>query len=136
MKIYIITKGRYSDYHICAVATDEKQAEKLAKMYTDNYDDARVEEYDTEEYTDRLAAFDDTRLPFSVNFNDKGEVISVWRQGADGFEPRIQERTCQYSRLLNGERLRVYLYAPDEEAAVKIAAEKRAEYLAQKEAII
>lgn len=135
MKIYIITMGRYSDYHICAVATDEKQAEKLAKMYSNNFDTAGVEEYDTEEYLDRLAAFDDNRLPYSVNFNDKGEVISVWRQGTDGFEPRIQERTRKYSHLFDGERLRVYIYAPNEEAAVKIAAEKRAEYLAKKEAI-
>lgn len=31
MKVYVITKGIYSDYHICAVAMDEEKAKVLGK---------------------------------------------------------------------------------------------------------
>ena len=49
MKIYIITKGSYSDYHICGVAVDLKEAERLQNINTDEWDMARIETYDTED---------------------------------------------------------------------------------------
>ena len=135
MKIYVITQGTYSDYRIRAVVTDEKQAEKLAKMYTDLFDEAEVEVYETDDYTDALKNFDDSRLPFKVGFTFGGDVHSVVRHGFDYFKPRVA--VVQTSRTLHLDEvyLAVYLYAPDEEAAVKIAAEKRAEFLALKNGI-
>lgn len=50
MKIYVITVGEYSDYHICAVTLDENKAEILRKAFSDSWDEAMIEEYDTEEY--------------------------------------------------------------------------------------
>ena len=47
MKIYIVTKGSYSDYHICGVAVDLKEAERLQNINTDEWDMARIETYDT-----------------------------------------------------------------------------------------
>ena len=135
MKIYVITKGSYSDYHICAVTTDEKQAEKLAKLYTDNWDDAEVEEYETDDYTDELKDFNDSRLPYRVTFTFVGDVHRVSRQGLEDFEPRVDViQTGDVIRLKDA-YISVQLYAPDEEAAVKIAAEKRAEFLAIKSGI-
>ena len=49
MKIYIITKGSYSDYHICGVAVDLKEAERLQNINTDECDIACIETYDTED---------------------------------------------------------------------------------------
>ena len=49
MKIYIVTKGSYSDYHICGVAVDLKEAERLQNINTDEWDMARIETYDTED---------------------------------------------------------------------------------------
>ena len=49
MKIYIITKGSYSDYHICGVAIDLKEAERLQNVNTDEWDVAHIEIYDTED---------------------------------------------------------------------------------------
>lgn len=49
MKIYIITRGSYSDYHICGVAVDLKEAERLQNVNTDEWDIARIETYDTED---------------------------------------------------------------------------------------
>lgn len=33
-KAYVITKGTYSDYHICAVTLDKSRAEKLKNCST------------------------------------------------------------------------------------------------------
>lgn len=33
MKVYVITKGIYSDYHICGVALDKERANRLASFF-------------------------------------------------------------------------------------------------------
>lgn len=132
MTIYVITKGSYSDYHICAVATDKKHAEKLAKIYTDRMDDAKIEEYDTDAPADLLAG----RVPYEVVFRGDGSVYrSTNRAECDwALTPGVYELDPRMLFSSPG-ALSVKLYAPDEETAVKVAAEKRAEYLAQKEVI-
>lgn len=49
MKIYVITKGEYSDYHICAATTEKERAEFLRDMAstikTDGQE-AKIEEFD------------------------------------------------------------------------------------------
>lgn len=49
MKIYVITRGCYSDYHIAAVTDDEKKAEFLKLKFSDEFYEADIEEYDTDE---------------------------------------------------------------------------------------
>lgn len=46
MKVYIVTAGSYSDYHIEKVFTDKDKAEEFAKWC---YDSNGVDEYDTED---------------------------------------------------------------------------------------
>ena len=54
-KVYVITAGSYSDYHICAVSLDPQKAEVLAKFYTEHgYDQAGVEEYEADYEYDRI----------------------------------------------------------------------------------
>lgn len=48
MKVYAITKGSYSDYHIETIVTDPELARKLAIEFSDKYYTANVEEYDTD----------------------------------------------------------------------------------------
>lgn len=49
MKVYVITKGEYSDYHICCVCLDRETAERRKKLFSDNYDEAEIEEFDSDE---------------------------------------------------------------------------------------
>jgi hypothetical protein len=44
MKIYVVTEGEYSDYHICGVFTKEKKAERYAYLIGGD-----VEEYEDED---------------------------------------------------------------------------------------
>lgn len=49
MKIYVITKGEYSDYHICATTTDKDRAEFLREMAStigEYGEEAKIEEFD------------------------------------------------------------------------------------------
>ena len=56
MKVYVVTSGTYSDYHIVAAFDDKQKAEVFCAAYNDNcmehrtWDDPYyIEEYDTEE---------------------------------------------------------------------------------------
>ena len=127
-KVYVITKGCYSDYHICAVTLDKEKAERLCKLFDDGgMDEPEIEEWDTEQHVDLLSG----RKPYLVSFCKNGDLYSVYEDtwGFEYFKPEIIERPKIDDNLL------VKLYAEDKESAIKIAAEKRAKYLAEKEGI-
>lgn len=133
MKVYVITKGSYSDYHICTVTLDEQEAERLAKIYTDSMDTAYVEEWDTDEHQPLLSG----RLPYIVRFhNGKNARTSVYRYtGSEkNFEPCVLlDNSIWWGSDNTADEVK--LYAADSEAAVKIATEKRAQARAEKEGI-
>lgn len=123
VKIYVITKGDYSDYHICAVAIDKEQAYALAHFYSTKYDAAEVEEYDTEDVPDLTKG----REMFYVVFDPAGNVndifdidISHW----DEQEP--------FELKTDPGFVRMYVQADNKGDAVKIGAERRAKYIAEK----
>lgn len=119
-KVYVITKGNYSDYHICAVASNMETAEHLRKYYSSEIDgNARIEEYDLNGKTN------DVRLMYRVEFR-KGVFMSV-----DTGEYENQEYV--YAGPLFTV---IYVKAADEAHAVKIAQDRMAEYLAGKEGIV
>lgn len=142
MKIYVITKGCYSEYHICAVATDREKAEKLAKIYTDRWGDADVEEFDTDDEVDLLEG----RVPFEIPFTSMGGIlmreIRADIECRESFEPEIIDTPeCRYTtwdrkEIVYPARLTVKLFAPDEATAIKSAIDKRAAYLAEKEQLL
>lgn len=125
-KVYIITKGAYSDYHICAVAATKEIAEKLRKIYSDEYSwaDARIEEYDLNE------AKDDVRVFYDVTFAD-GKVSACFNEYGE-------RESIQFFKgnKWQSDRLIVSVRARDEDHAIKIAQDRRAEYLAKKEGVV
>lgn len=124
-KVYVITKGAYSDYHICAVAATKEIAEKLQKIYSeDSWSDATIEEYDLNEARDDVRVFYDVTFEddrVSVRFNEYDEKESIWL---------LKGNKWQSDRLI------VCVRARDADHAVKIAQDRRAEYLAKKEGIV
>lgn len=126
MEVYVITKGSYSDYRICAVTLDEQEADRLQKIYSEPNDTADVEVYDTDDHQPLLCG----HLPYTV-------IFYKYRNGATG--NRVELDTGNQSFIpcvrVGGACDLVRLYAADADAAVKIAAEKRAQALAEKEDI-
>ena len=124
--IYVITKGSYSDYHICAVATNKERAEELKKMYSNGYDYPEIEEFEENVPSDEF---------FTLNPQSYWKV--TFQQ--DG---RIQSNPINYFGEANlhleikpyyGNDIIVYnITADDEKIALKIAQDERAKYLIQK----
>lgn len=112
MKIYIITKGSYSDYHICNVTTDYKKAKRYKEAYSDNWGEACIEVYNDgqngkENYYWVYNPVSNTAK--ISNYNDKERVI---KNRAGGI-------------------FSVNVYAPDEKHAIKKAQDMIAKYKAK-----
>lgn len=124
MKIYVVTKGSYSDYHIVAATLDKEKAEAIAKRFSDKWDDCDVEEYEDCEV--------DTRPYWNVTF--EGSTSNI-------IDCKLSDMGEYDIGLLNVFRKNIYresyvtVAADTEKEAIKIAAEKRAEYLAKKEGV-
>lgn len=124
-KVYVITAGEYSDYHICAVTLDPDNAEWLRKFYDkDSYTGACIEEFDTETVPER---FKQGEKVWRVVFCRRGDVE---------FCVECSDNRADDIYMLVGGAVIVYVWAKDEKSAIKIAAERRAKYLAEKEGIV
>ncbi len=81
MKVYIITKGEYSDYHICSVCLDKETAEKRKDLYSDGWDKAEIETYDTDDSCDEYYKVGDEiyrkdgKIQYCVTVFDNGETV-------------------------------------------------------------
>ena len=130
-KVYIVTAGTYSDYHIVGATLDRKQAELACEVYgwKDRFGDPiDIEEYDL----DIFDGIKETDHIYRVEFDWEG-----------GYSIK-EEKVCGYINPINGVdeedmcwgNYSVTVAAQDEAHAIKIAQDKRAEYLARKEDII
>jgi len=122
-KVYVITKGNYSDYHICAVTLDEKHAEKLVKLYSDRFDEADIEEYTLNEAIERAV--------YGVVFNADGVC-----RGVELNDSICEDGLVETVYTLNEGPLKIYwVEAADEDHAMKIAQDRYARDKAKKEGI-
>ena len=122
--IYIVTKGKYSDYHVIAATTDRTVAEKIAKKFTGEFvwDECRVEEFPDAEVM--------LRTVWKVYFKRNGDVWSCIESDSEyDYEDVGKIVDTVYKRDYD---MIVKVEADTETDAIKIAAEKRAEYLAAK----
>lgn len=117
-KVYVITKGDYSDYHICAVTLDKERAKKLAAMYGSRWYEARIEEYVLDE---------EKKLhKYGVTFDLQG---AFKRFCADEYDIYDEGLIDDYN---SDETIIVWVKTKDEDHAIKIAQDKLAEYKAKK----
>ena len=127
MKVYVITKGVYSDYRICAVALDKDKAEILRKAFS-SWGEAEIETYETDQFITEIEA---GLKIYQCIVNDNG--LSAYERDYDyaddicfNKENKTNRRIATYS---------VYVWAKDEDSALKIAADKIAEYKAKEAGI-
>ncbi len=76
MKIYIVTKGAYSDYHIVKVFENKEKAEMYSKYNSSNGDGCTIEEYETD---DKNLTIKDGQGYYKVTLH-----ISIMKSLADG----------------------------------------------------
>jgi hypothetical protein len=119
MKLYVLTRGEYSDYHIVGIYTDETLLESAKNLFLD---------VDVEEWESNLVpAAPVGLLPYRVEMNKAGDIIKIDRETVDGFADDLENRTWYPSRK---KAIHFFMWAKDEKHAAKIAGEKRIKLLA------
>lgn len=120
MKIYVVTKGIYSDYHIITATTDEKLAYEIKDRFSE--DDDMYEAY--------VEVFEDAEIfmkpCYFMRFDKGGNIIEL-DERSDSEYYYDQDHGTDYQG-----NFYVSVVTDNEEAAIKIGAERRAMYLAQK----
>ena len=112
-KIYIVTSGEYSDYHIDAVFSTQKLAEDYIQQ---NGTDYKIEEYNLDEEIDRNTKL--WRVEFDVNDGEFKEA-SVRDYAKDYFRD-----ICKVSDYFRSRRISFFVDADTMDRAVKIASER------------
>ena len=127
-KVYVVTAGSYSAYHICGVTLDYEKAKEMQKRYwIGPYDEASIEEYVLDNYADRGFNPGDDLVPvYEIRINPKGKI---WYSKVSYYAAR-GEHENEFSLLQHD--YFVALVEADEERAKKIACDQRAEMLALK----
>lgn len=113
MKVYVITQGVYSDYHIVGVALDKEKAERIASFF--DSDSTNIEEYDTEKWD-----ISDGRYLYSIRI-DKGGIRII--ENEDFYDPNVV-------RAYPWGIYEVSVMARDKKHAMKIASDMIAQYKA------
>jgi len=129
MKVYVVTEGDYSDYHIEAIFLSYGQAVKYIELHSNEpcyY--RRIEQYDV----NRLAPKTD-RLMWNVEYN--GNLWKTRRTEETTWdEPGL--RSCRWlDDVYPYDEFHMTVFAKDELHALKIARDVYAKMKAEKEGI-
>lgn len=134
MKVYVITQGNYSDYHICGVAETMEKAQKLVKYFGRPNYPADIEIYDTN--TQRTLDKKRWRIIHKIpkqygRFSTSVEEYDVYSVE----ELREESNTINYEERDDYDYYFAYIAAKDEKHALKIFWDKFAEYIARQQGV-
>lgn len=137
MKVYIITAGTYSDYHIERVFTDESMA--LAYIEAQNYCDVCIETYEAnEEKHSSLTGY--TVACIGGKFYVHKRTGDFYYYQSRYTEAQPHWRGFEWTKKLMPKGKKIPLYVTDvvsenEEKALKIAQDRWAKFKAEKAGI-
>lgn len=116
MKLFIITSGEYSDYHIDAVFTDEQQAKLYCAIHLDDCNPPGIEEWESDKV--KLDTSLEIFEKWAAYFDFEGHLKNIWKVGFSFKCPSsVSTHTWRKTEHF------VYVYLPDgtaEEKAKKI----------------
>ena len=121
-KVYVIVSGRYSDYQINAIFDREELANKFISVmnYEASIKDLRVEVWDL------------NPLEYELVHGEKAYVVLI---GKDGNVSSVEWVKSPYGFggsgvVFRNDMMYCYCFAKDEQHAIKISNEKRAQHIA------
>lgn len=120
-EIYVVTSGEYSDYGICGVFDDRTLADAFAEKCSGTYAEAGVEVWPLNPHADDLRAGHD---PYFVRMKRTGDTMEARRVDAGS-----RAVGAVMALDVNGDGFTT-CFARDEQHAVKIANERRAQLIA------
>lgn len=118
MKVYIVTDGEYSGYHIKAVFTDEKKAKQYAAIHKCD----TIEEYEAN--SPQIEGETDVFIVHKIRFNSRGFYVYDHYYST--------EKISRVDILFGTPTIIVSLTEQDDSKAEKIAQDMWAEYKAKK----
>lgn len=125
-KIFVVTKGEYSDYSICGVYDDEKLANSHAGLYKE-YPRGTVETYILNEHSNIA---DGVKNIYACLIDATGKITSV--RGIDYGEGIFNVRANVQSRHGTVGEYRVDVNADSKKKAMKIAKDRWAKFMYEK----
>ncbi len=125
--IYVITKGRYSDYRVIGATKNKTLAKQLCEMHSTNYDTANIEEFKDGITQDWYAP----KQYWLVNLEANNRIGTASRHWCENdYDYPFVDRYCCF-----GEDGKIYvkrvvdgIVAEDEDKAKKIASDTIAQY--------
>lgn len=118
-KVYLVTDGDYSDYHVLGVFSSREKADHAKRLYAACNN---VEEYELDAVPESPPGL----LAYVVLMEISGDVKDLWQESVAGFKSRWHPGDLYGSAPVAWFRIR----ARDEQHAVKIANEWRAQIIA------
>ena len=126
LKIYVLTKGCYSDYHIITATTDYELACKIKDRFDKINSEWSDEKVNIEIYENAELYL---KPNYFIRFDKQGNVVEAHEDTSEyGYD--------RYSGLDVKGGYFTTITTDNKESAIKIAAEKRAMFLAEKEGIV
>jgi len=134
-KVWVLTVGSYSDYHIVGVCSSKEAAEALAAPTKGSYDEVEVAEWVLDDLVPRLTVGVDIYRTADGLFSDWTERVGVTTRGQ--FQASTQASTQASIRwagtpLTNqGEMIAVSVDGSDFDRVRKVASERKARVVAE-----
>ena len=118
-KVYVVTDGYYSDYHVLGVYSSMEKAEHAKLLYAADND---IGEY----YLDEVPVSPPGLLAYHVSMLVSGDVKDIWQDTVEGFKPRWFVAPQWGADVI----VMFRVWARDMEHAAKVANEWRAQIVA------
>lgn len=122
--VFLVTRGDYSDYRVCAVFTDKKLAQKYIDSFEKAYDEFRIENYKLNPFSKELKA---DYKPYFLRMKKDGTCTEIYvKDSSYGFESEDLDVGFDIHKDMY-----LSVFAKDEKHAIKIANEKRVQLIAE-----
>jgi len=123
---FLVTRGYYSDYRVCAVFSEKSLAEKYIKQFKSSitFEELRIEKYCLNPYKYEL---NKDYKPFFLRMTKAGNCTEInVKDSSYGFE----DENIDFGRDVDN-NMCISIFAKDEKHAIKIANEKRVQLIQQ-----
>ena len=132
MKIFIVTSGAYSDYHIDAVFSTKENAERYNKIHASG-DFEDIEEFEVDEDMALINRIRDEKITIYLVCMDRDGNVKEIRKESPRISLVEELLAGKHRRVLYADCMDLCVIAKDEKHAIKIVNEKRTQMIANNE---
>jgi len=129
MKIYIVTSGAYSDYHINAVFSTKENAERYNKIHASG-DFEDIEEFEVDEDMALMNRIRDEKITIYLVCMDRDGNVKEIKKELPCLYLVESILTGKCKHVLYADCMDMSVIAKDEKHAIKIVNEKRTQLIA------